>query len=736
MGLYLIAESSGIDLSGVIAFAKMMIGLGIVIFVHELGHFLIAKACGVKCEKFYIGFDFFDISIAGRVLIPRALFKFQYGETEYGLGIIPLGGYVKMLGQDDDPTSYGEEMERSKLKKSDDESSDEQASEQEQPAEEANTVESKPEEPVVAASQEIEEELDPRSYQAKNVPQRMSIISAGVIMNLIFAVIFAMVAYRIGVENPSCFIGSTTPGGPAYRVGLLPGDKMIQIGRDGVKSEFLRFRHDLLNAVVLNGDKRDLEILVRRAASGEEEWIKIRPERIINGYPFPVLGVGPSATTTIGQVFDFAPAGKSKKPILIGDKIVAVNGQEIKEVFELKSYLAKHPSETLTFTVERTIKSDNKDEEPTTERVEIEVAPNPMKTFGLVMRMGPILGVQPGSPAEDILETGDVIKKMNGKSIDPLTLPNEIRQLLADADADVVEVDLEIVRKKKTLTVKLRPRPPTTSAVATYLDAPWLCDELGIAFAIKNEVGGVTADGPAAKCGIERGDVITSVVFEAADKEQRAKQSKRGTDRPIDLTKSDQSWPYIHTLLQGALEDSKVVFKYKRGKATIETKIQPAVAAGWFNPNRGVVFQSHTQVHVAASWGEAFSLGVRETKESAMKVVYFLKKLVSGEISPTNLGGPFTIAYAATSEASVSTSRLLIFLTLLSANLAVVNFLPIPVLDGGHMMFLAYEGITRKKPSEKWFVGLSIAGFAFILSLMVFVLGLDVWRFAGLLTSG
>ena len=84
--------------STLIAFMKGAFGLGIVIFVHELGHFLVAKACGVKCEKFYVGFDP-PIKIAG-ISLPRTLFKRQWGETEYGIGIVPLGGYVKMLGQD------------------------------------------------------------------------------------------------------------------------------------------------------------------------------------------------------------------------------------------------------------------------------------------------------------------------------------------------------------------------------------------------------------------------------------------------------------------------------------------------------------------------------------------------------------------------------------------------------------------------------------------------------------
>ena len=83
---------------------KVAVGLGFVIFVHELGHFAVAKLCGVKCEKFYLGFD-----IAGLKFC-----KFRWGETEYGIGILPLGGYVKMLGQEDNPAKLREEMERAK----------------------------------------------------------------------------------------------------------------------------------------------------------------------------------------------------------------------------------------------------------------------------------------------------------------------------------------------------------------------------------------------------------------------------------------------------------------------------------------------------------------------------------------------------------------------------------------------------------------------------------------------
>ena len=106
----LIADISG-TLSMLWMIAAVAAGLGLVIFVHELGHFLAAKACGVKVEKFYIGFD---IPMGP---LPSALLKFRWGETEYGVGILPLGGYVKMLGQDDNPRNQAKENERIKVRK-------------------------------------------------------------------------------------------------------------------------------------------------------------------------------------------------------------------------------------------------------------------------------------------------------------------------------------------------------------------------------------------------------------------------------------------------------------------------------------------------------------------------------------------------------------------------------------------------------------------------------------------
>ena len=128
----------------------------------------------------------------------------------------------------------------------------------------------------------------------------------------------------------------------------------------------------------------------------------------------------------------------------------------------------------------------------------------------------------------------------------------------------------------------------------------------------------------------------------------------------------------------------------------------------------------------AGSVGEAFRRGGRKAWEDLSLVYSFLGKLTSATISPRLLGGPIEIAKQAGKSAEEGFGRLLLFLTMLSANLAVVNFLPIPVLDGGHMVFLLYELVRGKPPSENVVAALSYLGLALILTMMMFVFGLDL----------
>ena len=169
-----------------------------------------------------------------------------------------------------------------------------------------------------------------------------------------------------------------------------------------------------------------------------------------------------------------------------------------------------------------------------------------------------------------------------------------------------------------------------------------------------------------------------------------------------------------------------------RDKKKEEVNITTVASSTEYGFTRGIYIQNTEFHYISKTWNDAFQLGALRTWDDMGRVGSFLKKLVQGKLSVKNLGGPGTIALAATSEASAGTSRLLLFLTLLSANLAIVNFLPIPILDGGHMLFLAYEGIFRRPVSERAQTVLSFAGLIFILGLMLFVIFMDATRIVDL----
>jgi regulator of sigma E protease len=112
-----------------------------------------------------------------------------------------------------------------------------------------------------------------------------------------------------------------------------------------------------------------------------------------------------------------------------------------------------------------------------------------------------------------------------------------------------------------------------------------------------------------------------------------------------------------------------------------------------------------------------------------MQVFQTMRGMVTGRVSTDNLGGPALIASLAYRFAGYDIWEFIFFLGLISVNLAVVNFLPIPVLDGGHMVFLCYEKLRGRQASETVRVVATYAGLALILSLFLFVTWNDFRRF-------
>lgn len=213
-------------------FAAILV-LGLLIFVHELGHFLAAKRLGVGVIKFSLGF--------GPVLFSR-----RVGETEYALSAIPLGGFVKMVGQEDDGTEPDPET--------------------------------------------VDQE---NSFATKPTWAQAIIVSAGPIFNFLFAWLLYSLLFATGVPVLTSQIGDVKEDMPAAAAGIVKGDEIVAVNGAPID------RWDQLSNGIKAGEGAPVALTVKNAA-GEERQIDITPAEIegasIFGEPIPswVIGVGPA----------------------------------------------------------------------------------------------------------------------------------------------------------------------------------------------------------------------------------------------------------------------------------------------------------------------------------------------------------------------------------------------------------------------------------------------------------
>ncbi len=744
MDLYLTAMSLSDTLYGALMVLVVMVALGMVIFVHELGHFLVAKLCGVRVDKFYLGFDIFGWRLG----------RFRLGETEYGIGLLPLGGYVKMLGQEDNPARLREEVERARRELAARPRSapgdqpgpgDQPTAEQptaEQAAVDRDVAEQEPADEIsdIQGLKEAEAALyDPRSYLAQSVPRRMAIISAGVVMNLLFAVFCATLAYRIGVREAPAAVGQVMPGLGAWQVGLKPDDRIVEVAGKPMHT-FI----DMREAVPLSDEsEQGLPIVIRRPGVPEPLRFHIRPDR---SHIVPIIGVSPSLTTILAlddvAIVPGSTASRATPPLEPGDRIVAMDEQPVSRYGELHAYLAQHPDKELTLTVERRVapaedgSAEENNQKPQTQRLVVRVPPQPMRRLGLVMKLGPVVAVQRGSPAEAAgIEPGDVLLEIDGAEVgDPMTLPERLR---GRAGQTVV---CRIERPgKPPRNLERRPtlRPVRSFAAPEYKGSPLDVPALGVACEVIAEVQEMLPDSPAAKAGMKPGDVVTRAVLVPPEDPPTAdsagnRASSHWQEVTVDFAPDEPNWPALIYSLQDTLPGTTVELSWKRGEEKKYTAtLKPYTDPQWSDIDRGLQFESVWFTHVADGWVEAVQLGSGRTVEATLLVYRVIQRLGQRKLSPRMLVGPIGIFVIAKGMAEEGLPALLMFLTLISANLAVLNFLPIPVLDGGHMVFLIYEGIRGKPADERVQVGLAYLGLALLLGLMAWVVALDVSRLLG-----
>lgn len=685
---------------------QVALGLGFVIFVHELGHFLAAKTFGVRCDKFYIGFDV-PISI-GPIKFPRTLGKFQWGETEYGIGIVPLGGYVKMLGQDDDPRNAAEESDK------------------------------------IRQGEGEEAPLDPRSYPAKPVWQRMIIISAGVVMNLIFAVFLAAGAYRFGVPYTPTVAGGTLAGGPAWSAGIETGDQVLKFGSMADGDSQLRY-DDFAVAIAMGGfESKETAVPVTLLRNSNTVELSVAPTADFSpDKDIYRIGMLPPTTPTIGPS-PYMPNSflADKEPDLKpNDVITAVNGTAlpVDERFgdvlgsSLTSQLQANYRDPVTVTVKRTAE----DEAKSSQELKVELPAVPVKSLGIGFKPGPITAIQSGSIAEKAgFKVGDVIVAVNDAPVtNGLQLPDMVARLSGEevtltvqrgtGEVDSAEADSQTEELKISFE---NAAEPSFDPIATYAGKLSL-GGVGIAFTVSSVVASVD-ENIGDEVDVKVGDELVQIQW-VVSSEQKRELSKFFTDRAFEQQLVDNSFnmPCVYDLCQGLPDGATIKCFLRRDSKTIDTTVTLKYADDWYWHQRGIGLSPLMETYQTESIAAAMNLGLMETSKRFSDVLNFLKLLVTGKIGAKGVGGPLAIAEAASSEASFGVSRLMLFLTLLSANLAILNFLPIPALDGGHMVFLTAEAIRGKPVSEALQVRLTMIGVLGLLSLMAFVIIKDIMRY-------
>lgn len=228
-------------------------------------------------------------------------------------------------------------------------------------------------------------------------------------------------------------------------------------------------------------------------------------------------------------------------------------------------------------------------------------------------------------------------------------------------------------------------------------------------------LGETKAGGPAERAGLRPGDRVLSIDGQAIEESGRIRELIRasgadGVARPM-------------------------LWRVERGGQTIEITVTPNVAAdGQRTVGRIEAYPGQAPIFVTVRYGvfEGLSRAVTRTWEMSALTLKMLGKMLIGEASLKNLSGPLTIADYAGQSVQLGLAYYLGFLAVVSVSLGVLNLLPLPMLDGGHLMYYLFEGVTGRPVSELWLERLQRGGVAIMLMMMSLALYNDVARLLGL----
>ncbi|MGF1669962.1 MAG: RIP metalloprotease RseP [Balneolaceae bacterium] len=295
--------------------------------------------------------------------------------------------------------------------------------------------------------------------------------------------------------------------------------------------------------------------------------------------------------------------------------------------------------------------------------------------------------------AEMGFQTGDQLIGINGRKVDYF---DRIMSMSA-----ITERDVRFMVNRNGSIVEL-------NAPADFLDRVGRDGFVNIIHAMPGLIGQVQPNSPAEKAGLQKGDRVLSV-----------------NDEPVDY------WLQLVEKIQSS--EGELVFEIQRNGQILSETIQPepeSKTIGIQLANPAEYFESVSITHNLIS---GVGVGFSRSGDTFTGIIQGLVKMFTGDISVReNLGGPVAIANVTKQATDSGGMRGFWEITaFLSITLAIMNMLPIPALDGGHFMFLVYEGITRREPSAKVRMALQQIGFILIIGLFIFVTFNDILRTFG-----
>ncbi|MBI3097637.1 MAG: site-2 protease family protein [Planctomycetes bacterium] len=727
---------------------QVVIGVSFIIFMHELGHFMVAKRAGVRVDAFSLGMgpviccfraglgfrwgsavrEYETLQEEARrapqteregiprtdphTITERAR---AMGQTEYRVSWIPIGGYVKMAGETVNDEHTG----------------------------------------------------SPDELQSQSAGVRLAIFSAGSAMNLLIAIPLLTAAALLGITYTAPVIGDISAAdSDEWDSELQVGDEILSVnGEPVVKLE------DYHRAVVFNPN-RTLRVRVRRGDEEREvEFITRGAEHYgLKGLTEPVVDevIGGSAAERAGLKAGDRILSVGGAPTPTWDVLVAriqmetpkavearlplwekeigelyerakTEGKDLTAVEEVKPEPSDRPEDLLArfdaarrkrallhelldlneeddglveFEIER-----RSTEEPTAaaERLKFRLTPDVKSQSSLDLEPvvpARIFSVKGGSPARAAgVEKADVVSAVDGVPCRSLA---EVRSRLKRMIG--LPVKLSLLRGKEAVEVTLTPGRTLRGEA-----------ELGVHFAgFPLELADVPADTPFGKAGLTAGDVLVRALPPPKTGLSAWFGRVFGSEPPDFRTLDDLLRPGLFPVdPTGAY--GPIVVEFKRGDALRQTTLRPdSILVPRAGLNMGKARLKSVRVKMGP--GEACLFGLTKTWDNIVETFAMLEQLLSRAISPKNLAGPIGIFGISYKVAEEGLSKLLQLLALLTVNLGIVNMFPIPLLDGGHVFFLACEKVKGKPLSENALIVAQYVGLALLLTLVIFVTVQDVGR--------